>query len=67
MAGSLRLKSKYDLWADPNFHKEYEVNCIRAVEHGLHQYFTFYKRMASAGHACSDAVAKPEVSVVATR
>lgn len=44
MADKLRLKSENELWDDPEFHKNYELECVRLADSGPFQYFTFYKK-----------------------
>jgi hypothetical protein len=44
MADKLRLKSEKEIWNDAEFHKNYELECVRLADAGPFQYFTFYKR-----------------------
>lgn len=44
MAEKLVRKSEHELWADPAFHRDYELVSLRLREEGVHQYFTFYRR-----------------------
>ena len=40
----LSLRSEHEIWADPGFHRDYELVSVRLSDHGVFQYFTFYKR-----------------------
>jgi hypothetical protein len=44
MAKKIRLKSENELWDDPEFHRNYELECVRLADSGPFQYFTFYKK-----------------------
>ena len=44
MEEKLRLKSEHELWADPEFHKNYELRCVRLADSGVFQYFTFFQK-----------------------
>ncbi len=44
MAKKLILKSEHELWANPEFHKNYELHCVRLADAGLFQYFTFFQK-----------------------
>jgi arabinofuranosyltransferase len=52
MAEKLVLKSEHELWADPEFHRTYELECVRLADSGVFQYFTFFKkrRLALSAH-----------------
>ena len=58
MAEKLRLKSENELWDDPEFHKNYELECVRLADTGPFQYFTFYKKKGLALHTQSEMAAK---------
>lgn len=40
----LSLKSEHELWANPEFHAEYELVCVQIADQGVLKYFTFFKR-----------------------
>jgi hypothetical protein len=44
MAKKLILKSEHELWANPEFHKNYELHCVRLGGGGAFQYFTFFQK-----------------------
>ena len=44
MAKKLVLKSEEELWADPEFHRRYELVCVPLADAGLFRYFTFYRK-----------------------
>jgi hypothetical protein len=44
MAKKLVLKSEREIWQDPEFHKNYELQCVQLADSGLFQYFSFYKK-----------------------
>ncbi len=44
MSKKLILKSEKELWADPEFHKKYELHCVRLADSGVFQYFTFFQK-----------------------
>lgn len=59
MSKKLVLKSENELWAAPEFHKDYELVCVQLNQSGLFSYFSFYKRKdvplasGAAGARCS--------------
>lgn len=44
MRAKLIRKSEKEIWADPEFHKNYEIQCVRLADSGPFQYFTFYQK-----------------------
>jgi arabinofuranosyltransferase len=49
MARKLILKSERELWADAEFHRQYELQCVHLADSGLFQYFTFFKKKDLTG------------------
>ncbi len=46
MKEKLVRKSEHELWANPDFHRDYELKSVRLNDAGPFQYFTFYQRRA---------------------
>jgi hypothetical protein len=44
MAAKLVLKSEHELWESAEFHRRYELVCVRLADAGLFQYFTFFRK-----------------------
>jgi hypothetical protein len=44
VAAKLRLKSEHEVWASPEFHRDYVKRTVRLAPRGLFQWFTFYER-----------------------
>ncbi len=44
MENKLVRKSEYEIWDDPEFHKNYEIVSVKLNDQGVFQYFTFYKK-----------------------
>ncbi len=44
MEAKLIRKSEHELWALPEFHRDYELKSIRLHDEGPFQFFTFYQR-----------------------
>lgn len=44
MEEKLVRKSEHEIWAEPGFHRDYELVSVRFREEGVHRYFTFYRR-----------------------
>jgi hypothetical protein len=44
MEDKLILRSEHELWADPEFHKNYELHSVRLADTGVFQYFSFYQK-----------------------
>lgn len=40
----LTLAAEHQIWRDPTFHRDYVRETVRLADHGLFQYFTFYRR-----------------------
>ena len=53
MKGKLIRRSEKEIWAQPEFHKNYQLQCVRLADSGPFQYFTFYqkKSLGSQTHA----------------
>lgn len=43
MAQKLVRKSENEIWADPDFHKRYELVSVKLSDQGVFRYFTFYR------------------------
>ncbi len=43
MAQKLVRKSEHEIWADPDFHRRYELVSVKLSDQGVFRYFTFYK------------------------
>jgi arabinofuranosyltransferase len=41
---NLTLRSEHEIWADPSFHRDYELVSVHLSDRGVFRYFTFYKR-----------------------
>jgi len=50
----LILKSEHELWADPEFHKQYELKCVKLADTGVFQYFTFFQKRDLAAATASN-------------
>jgi arabinofuranosyltransferase len=48
MAQKLVRKSENEIWADPDFHRRYELVSVKLSDEGVFRYFTFYKLKQSA-------------------
>jgi arabinofuranosyltransferase len=44
MSRKLVRKSEHEIWAEPSFHRDYELVSVRLHEDGPFAHFTFYKR-----------------------
>ncbi len=44
MADKLVFKSEHEIWADPQFHADYERVTVQLADHGPFRFFTFYRR-----------------------
>ena len=54
MATKLIRKSEHELWANPEFHRDYELRSVRLHDEGPFQYFSFYQRRAEAAKEDED-------------
>jgi hypothetical protein len=43
-AEKLIRKSEHEIWAEPEFHRDYELVSVRLQEEGVFQYFNFFRR-----------------------
>jgi arabinofuranosyltransferase len=48
MAKKLVRKSEHEIWADPTFHKNYELVSVKVSDDPIFRYFTFYKKKSLA-------------------
>jgi arabinofuranosyltransferase len=48
MGEKLVRKSEHELWADPRFHRDYEIVNVQLADEGPFRYFTFYQRRSAA-------------------
>ena len=44
MPSKLVRRSEEEIWADPGFHRDYELVTVRLADSGLFQWFTFWRR-----------------------
>jgi arabinofuranosyltransferase len=67
IANRLSLKSEHELWANPEFHKRYEMVCVQVDPSSVLRYFVFYKRVdvqfASLSNVALDSCDTPTTEI----
>jgi hypothetical protein len=60
MATKLVLKSEHELWALPEFHRDYQLVCVRLDDEPVFAYFSFFKRRDRALPPASSSCHEPD-------
>ena len=47
MSKKLVRQSEFEIWDDPEFHRDYEIVSVKLSDEGVFKYFTFYRKKAS--------------------